>query len=69
MEKRLSMIGYWLGVICTVLAIACRVFIAFNIPLRVGIAEGLAISYISFYHGAALFFLLSIASWCRSSKS
>jgi hypothetical protein len=34
-----------------------------------GFSTGLVISYTSFFHGAALFFLLAIASWCRTAKS
>lgn len=70
MEKHLSVVGYWLGLICTVVALICRIFIAFNVtPLRIGANGGIAISYISFFHGAALFFLLAIASSCRTAKS
>jgi hypothetical protein len=70
MEKHLSVVGYWLGLICTILALICRIFIALNLnPLRIGTSGGIAISYVSFFHGAALFFLLSIASWCRTEKS
>jgi hypothetical protein len=39
------------------------------IPPRMGAPGGAAISYTSFLHGAALFFLLAIASWCRTAKS
>ena len=70
MEKQLSAIGYWLGVISTVLALLFRMFTALNmIPPHMGAPGGNAISYLSFFHGAALFFLLSIASWCRTAKS
>jgi hypothetical protein len=70
MEKSLSVVGYWLGVIFTVLALVGRILIAFNLmPLRIGASGGIAVSYLSFFHAAALFFLLSIASWCRSSKT
>jgi hypothetical protein len=70
MEKQISVAGYWLGLICTALALICRMFIAFDImPPRIGAAGGIAISYLSFYHGAALFFLLAIASWCRTAKT
>jgi len=31
MEKQLSTIGYWLGLICTVLALIFRIFLAFGI--------------------------------------
>lgn len=70
MEKQLSTIGYWLGLICTVLALIFRFMTAMNrIPPLLGLPGGTAISYLSFLHGAALFFLLTIASWCRTPKS
>jgi hypothetical protein len=53
-----------------VLAIISRVMIAFDIvPPRIGSPDAIALSYNSFFHGAALFFLLAIASWCRTSKN
>jgi len=70
MEKQLSALGYWLGLICTALALIFRIFTALNINLpRMGTPGGIALSYLSFFHGAALFFLLAIASWCRTAKS
>jgi len=70
MEKQLSTIGYWLGLICTVLALIFKIFSVFGInPPSLGATGGIAISYLSFFHGAALFFLLTIASWCRTAKS
>jgi hypothetical protein len=70
MEKQLSLVSYWLGVICTVLALIFRMFTALNmIPPHMSAPGGTAISYLSFLHGAALFFLLTIASWCRAAKS
>ena len=70
MEKQLSAIGYWLGLICTVLALIFRMLTALKIvPPFMGVPGGSAISYLSFFHGAALFFLLAIASWCRTAKS
>lgn len=70
MEKRILVISYWLGVACTVFALIARVMLALDVtPLRLGFAEGLAISYLSFFHGAGLFFLLAIATWCKSSKA
>jgi hypothetical protein len=69
MEKQLSLIGYWLGLICTVLALILRLFYVLNmIPPRMGAPGGTALSYTSFLHGATLFFLLAIASWCRTAK-
>ena len=56
MEKHLSTAGYWLGLLCTVLALITRVLLAFDLgPIRIGSPDGLAISYISFFHGAGLF--------------
>jgi hypothetical protein len=70
MEKQLSLVGYWLSLICTAVALFFRILSAFNLtPLRISASEGNAIGYLSFLHGAELFFLLSIASWCRTAKS
>jgi hypothetical protein len=70
MEKQLSALGYWLGLISTVLALILRALTALNItPPQMGAPGGRAISYLSFLHGAVLFFVLAIASWCRSPKS
>jgi hypothetical protein len=70
MEKQLSLIGYWLGLISTVLALIFGLAYALNmIPPRMGAPDGTNISYTSFLHGAALFFLLAIASWCLTEKS
>ena len=70
MEKQLAVWGYWLGVICTVLALIFRAFTAANMtPPHMGAPGGSAISYLSFLHGAVLFFLLGIASAQRVSKS
>jgi hypothetical protein len=70
MEKSISAVAYWLGLISTVLALISRILVAFGLmPPRIGSSGGVVISYLSFFHGAALFLLLSIASWCRSAKS
>jgi hypothetical protein len=70
MEKQLASVGYWLGLICTVVAFIFRILSAFNLtPLHISASGGNAIGYLSFLRGAGLFFLLSIASWCRTAKS
>lgn len=70
MEKQLSAIGYWLGLICTALALIFRLLTALRIiPPFMGVPGSTAISHTSFFHAAALFFLLAIASWCRTAKS
>jgi len=70
MEKQLSAVGYWLGLICIILALILRLLAFFNSnPFHIGPAGGSSMTYLSFLHGAAMFFLLSIASWCRTAKS
>jgi hypothetical protein len=70
MEKQLSVIGYWLGLICTALALIFRLCYFFSIiPPHMGPSGGNGMSYLTFLHGAGLLFLLSIASWCRTAKS
>jgi len=70
MEKQLSAIGYWLGLICTVLALIFRLVDALHKNfLYIRATGGSTIDYVAFFHGAALFFLLAIASWCRTAKS
>ena len=70
MEKQLATMGYWLGLICTVLALIFQIFVAFGINLPyLGANDGIGISSTSFFHGAALFFLLTIATWCQMAKS
>jgi hypothetical protein len=68
MEKQLSAVGYWLGLICLVLALIFRGLAALKIMV-LGLPGTNAISDLSLFHGAALFFLLAIASWCRTAKS
>ncbi len=70
MEKQISRIAYWLGLICTVLALIFRILIVLKVIVpRMGPPDASAIGYMSFLHGAALFFLLAIASWCQTAKS
>ena len=70
MEKQLSTIAYWLGLICTVLGLIFRTYLLFGInPPYLGATSGIAISSASLFHGAGVFFLLTIASWCQTAKS
>jgi hypothetical protein len=70
MEKQLAAVGYWLGLICTVVALIFRILSAFNVnALHISASEGNPIGYLSFLRAAGLFFLLSIASWSRTAKS
>jgi len=62
MEKIIALVSYWLGTLCVVLSLLFRIFATFGIPLAYTPANGLAISYNSFFHGAIIFLLLSGAS-------
>jgi len=68
MEKHLSTLGYWLGLICTVLALILRVIGRFHV-IDFPVGGGNRIDFGSFLRGAELFFLLSIASWRRNAKA
>jgi hypothetical protein len=70
MEKQLSSVGYWLGLIFTVLAVILRILSAVNVYApTISSPGGTAIATPGFLHAAVLFFVLSIASWCRIPKS
>lgn len=70
MEKQLVKVGYWLGLICTVFALIIRLLNVLNVSAaRIGTYPGLSVSYLGFTRAAGLFFLLAIASWCRTAKS
>jgi hypothetical protein len=70
MEKQLCTLGYWLGLICTILALIIRFLNFFNVSAaHIGAYPGLSVSYLGFTRAAVLFFLLAIASWCRTAKS
>ena len=59
MEKQLSVVGYWLGSICTVVALIFRILSAFNLtPLHISASEGNAIGYLSFLTRSRAVFLV-----------
>jgi hypothetical protein len=69
MDKQLSLLGYWLGLICSVLALTFRMLTALKLtPPLLSVPGGSAIFYFSFLYGAVLFFVIAIASWCRATK-
>ena len=66
MEKQISLVAYWLGLISVVLAVLLRGLFALgtwvpNLP-------GWLSAYGAFYRGGGLFLLLSIASNLRTSR-
>lgn len=70
MEKKLSEIGFWVGLICMALALIFRLLTAIGkTPPFLGVPGGKEISYMSFLHGAELFFLLTITISCRFPRA
>lgn len=69
MEKQISQYSYWLGLVCVVLCVILRVLAIFGVSLRLGIGTGLAVSYLTFFRGAEMLLLLTIAtntlSWAK----
>jgi hypothetical protein len=69
LEKQISQYSYWLGLICVVLSVILRVLAIFGVSLHLGIGTGLGVSYLTFFRGAEMLLLLSIAtntlSWAK----
>ena len=66
LDKQICKVSYWLGLLCTVIAIITRGLTMIGVmagPLAGGGVVGrIPLSYKSFLDGAMLFFLMSIAS-------
>jgi hypothetical protein len=74
MEKQLSTVAYWIGVIFTVLALITRLLAVTGVfALPTTTLGKNPISYRSFLDGAMLFFVMAIASsvatWVKQQKS
>jgi hypothetical protein len=74
MEKQVSTVAYWIGVICTILALITRLLAVIGIFVSSTAPSGkVPISYRSFLDGAILFFMMAIASsvamWVKQQKS
>jgi hypothetical protein len=76
LDKQICKVSYWIGLLCTVIAIIERGLTMIGImagPLAGGGAAGrIPLSYKSFLDGAMLFFLMSIASavgmWAKDKQ-
>ncbi len=62
MEKKIARVTYWLGVVCLVVAIGWRVLNAADFYMPKMFVPGQSLYYMSFFKGALLFFLTSIAT-------
>ncbi len=73
MEKHLVTWSYWLGIACFAIALVWKTWSAFGLWLPKGMTAAQTISYMTFYKGGLLFFLLTIATanytWLNSRTS
>ncbi len=72
MERLIARIGYWLGLVCVVIALVWRGLNAFGIFLPDKVSQGVGIGYMSFVKASVLFLLVAIASanyvWVKGQK-
>ena len=62
MEKQIVTGSYWLGLLCSLIALALRSLNAFGILTPTVVQQGKTLWYMSFFKGALLFFLIAIAT-------
>lgn len=73
MERKLSTPAYWIAIVSTVVALITRLLAAMGIFVSPMTPGKIPISYMSFLHGAILFFIMAIASsviaWSKAQKA
>jgi len=76
MEKRLSLVAFWIGIVCTVLALISRGLSMIGVlvfPLMASSPTHTTLSPKSFLDGAMLFFVMAIASsataWAKAQRT
>ena len=74
MEKQISTVAYWIGVVSTILALITRLLAMIGIFVSNTAPSGkIPISYRSFLDRAILFFMMAIAGsaamWVKQQKS
>jgi hypothetical protein len=73
MEKHILTWSYWLGIVCTVIALVLRLLGALGLFLPQVAKSTPSIGYMSFYKGAVLFLVIAVATasytWARSQRS
>ena len=62
MVKQIVIVSYWLGLISSLIALALRALNIFGILVPTVVKQGSTVWYMSFYKGALLFFMISIAT-------
>jgi hypothetical protein len=72
-EKQMVTLSYWVGLLCSLLALGLRFLNIFGILSPRVVQQGKTLWYMSFYRGALLFFLIAIATasyaWVRGEKT
>jgi hypothetical protein len=72
-EKQIVTVGYWLGILSSLIALGLRALNIFGILAPNVVQQGKTLWYMSFYKGALLFFLIAIATasytFVRSEKT
>jgi hypothetical protein len=73
LEKQLSVASYWLGLVSLILAVVFRLLATMGVAIWGSSPGANPISYLTFFHGAEVFLLLSIASsaiaWFKLPRS
>lgn len=76
MERRLATVAFWLGIICTLLALISRGLLMAGVlmfPLVASTPKSIQLSPKSFLDGAMLFFVMAIAAsaanWAKAQKA
>jgi hypothetical protein len=71
--KQIVTASYWLGIVSSLVALGLRSINILGMQIPTLIKRGQALSYMSFYRGALLFFLIAIATasyaWVREGKT
>jgi hypothetical protein len=74
MEKKLSSVAYWIGIVCAAVALIARALALVGTRVFPALPPGkVELSYRSFLEGAMLFFVMAIASavvrWAKTQRS
>ena len=73
MEKQIAIAGYWVGLVSLLLAVVLRLLAMLGVGIWSASAGSVPVSYLTFFHGAEVFLLLSIASsavaWLRLPRA
>ena len=73
MEKQVTSAAYWIGILCTIIALITRLCAMAGVFVFPVVAGKIPLSYRTFLDGAILFFMMAIASsvvtWVKTQRS